>query len=397
MSATRKIASRVYSTSANLLRSFLPSLINVLISYVLLHYKGNELLNKNVVFLITVNLLMIVINWGVKDFLVREYSRQMSDAAQVFARVMRSKVPLVLVCCVAVCFVPLSQYLKLSVVAFIVFKSYNNLFEPLYIVYSRFRLITLCDVATAGLFICFLFWYSPITEFTIYAYLILSELVKCVANHLLFRKTGILAYTLKPELKFLAETRNYFLAALAGFLMSRADVYLVGLFLGKNELNFYHISLNLIGLAQIGYTAMVAVYSRNLFRLPAPAFHKTLSQVGGLGALLSLVSGSLVWGLLACFYKFSVSYTFVMLTVLNLLSFSFVLPEMYRYTYYNRNDVSLRLTVASGLLSISSGLVLIPLFKMEGALLSNTLGSLLLLGLSKFYFRKQSPVISPPQ
>src|SRR5690606_38837312 len=77
-------------------------------------------------------------------------------------------------------------------------------------------------------------------------------------------------YFIKTKIKFalnlLWETRFFFIASLAGFFQSKADLYVLSFLLKDTSLNQYQIITSMLSLASISIATFTSLYSKLFYK-----------------------------------------------------------------------------------------------------------------------------------
>lgn len=389
----KKQGRRFLLSFANLSRSLFVSLFGLLINYLLVRYKGQAVLDSYVYCMTLINILMVFSNWGAKEYMVKTLGADPTLRKQILTNFFSSKLMVCLVLTVLILFLPLPGFQRWFLIAYLFTKSFASLVEPLVLSQKKFQAVLVIDLLLSLALVLVVFSDGNIHEPAIFLMEILAvEFIRSIALGLLFARHLHVGVNVKGGLQLLYNARFFFYTALAGFLCSRADQYVVAFLLERAELSRYYILMNLVILCQTGYTTFVSTFSSTIFRYNEKSFNRFMSYTSWLGFALSLASTIAIYFFCFYYYQLELDSISTGLIFLNVLAFSLVLLQVYHYTRLNLQKEIFKVIALASVFNVSSSFVLVSNWGLQGALLGNTLCAILTFLLFKWYSSRREKV-----
>lgn len=366
----------------NIGRGLIPMGFNALVFYLLNRGGNQHALVTYTWFLITAYFLITLTGWGVKDYMLKEYSQKMDRHDIVFTSFLRSKIPLVLLVFIISLCVSASGIEMLLLFLFVMARTGLALTEPLILLNRRTGAVFCIEAAM----------------YVVTSFIVLSGVFP--AKKILLVVTGVelaralAAFTIvRPQtsgrdgqsaLSVLYSTKYYFFIALFSFCMSRIDAFILGFYKHDNSFAHYNILLTLITACQIVISAIYNQTVKSVFRAGFAQARAALDKVTGQFLILSLIGTTGVCVILTYLYQVSLPAIYFALIPLNLFCFCLTVKYLFILNHINRSSLFLAATILSSVINVVASLVLIPLYGMPGALISNTAAAIILVLFIKF-------------
>ena len=167
---------------------------------------------------------------------------------------------------------------------------------------------------------------------------------------------------LKPALPFL-------LLTLMAMLQQRIDLYLVALYLTPETTAAYQVFLNLLLLSHVVASLLLSPYARNIYRLSHQGLGKLEKKFMSAGILLSTASISVIYVVVQLIFKFQLSWFMYVAGYFYVLLYYLYQVRNYQFMKEHRQaDVAI-FSLAGCVVSLILGLILIPFYGIEGAIL----------------------------
>jgi len=180
--------------------------------------------------------------------------------------------------------------------------------------------------------------------------------------------------SLPPKLdeirKFLLAAFPFLLLTFSAMLQQRVDLYICALYLPNAETAQYQVLLNLLLLSQVGANFLLAPFTKNIFRLPAPAMQKLEKKFIKVGFILALLCSALVYGILTIGYQFHLSTISYAMGYIYILTFYFYLMRIYDLRKSSRQTTIVYCSFAGCTVNLVASFLLVPKFGLNGALFS---------------------------
>jgi hypothetical protein len=360
---------------SNTIRGVSSSLLNAFICFGFTTLNLQLDLENFIIFFTGVNILLSIVNWGLKDYSVKLFVSE-SSSEKVFSQLFSIRMSLFIVVGIFVCFIPLEFNLILFILMFSFLKSVNNTIEAFSTAKSKNTLFAGIDLIFLISLVFYYCFYSGFQLTTVILFMIITELSKFFTGILLFKE--VISFKIINPLPFLKSTYYYFLIAFFAFLLSKIDFYIGTIYLSPKQIINYHIYSSLIGLSQIIIASffsrqMVNIFSSEEKIFPANNKRFLLSSIA-----LSILALPFFYFTTNHFYKFTLSPTMLALVFCNLFIYSMTIFEIYLKTDQNRSKVLLIGVLVSASINIVFSMVSINYFGLIGAIVSNIAGLLCL-------------------
>lgn len=371
---------KVYSLVAalpNIGRGLMPMMFNGVIFYFLKTNHLDILLDQYTWFLLTSYFIITFTGWGLRDFMVKEYTQAMNRQGELLSQFIGSKIPLLVIVLVGLCFSGFSLSLCAGIFLFVLGRTATALFDPLILVNNKTRSLFFAEVFLSGFFLLSIFLFPLIEKLVLLVSLL--ELLRALAGFLILSPPKISKIDFKQSLGILGQSWFYFLIALSSFCMSRADSYILGLFVPGSSFSHYNILVTLVTASQV---IISSVYNRNVksvFRLDISKATAVLDSLSFQFTGLSLVASFFIYAITSLVYKVEVPLICFPFLLANIYCFCltvklvFILNHLGKIRYFLAGSVA-----AFGTNSVCA-VILTPVAGMLGALAANTLGAIVLI------------------
>jgi uncharacterized membrane protein YidH (DUF202 family) len=282
------------------------------IPFLVIHYSSKEVWGSFVSILLFTLFALQIINWGNKEYLLREFSINPSRINQNFSENMVTRLPLVIL------FSLIAPFIFPTINIFFVFlwilgRYFSYSVEPLLFFEKKFNLFLIIEMITFLLFCTTLFFFKEdINSTKLLIVYSLYQFIKGVIS-LLFFRSFIRFKNLQFNYIFYKKALPFFMLSAFGFLISKSDVFFVQYFCDKSTTANYQI-LNSLFVFII--TISVFIYSpftKNIYRnntIVTEKYQKTLSL---LGLVIIPISLFFCYFIILYYLKLKLSFWFYML------------------------------------------------------------------------------------
>ncbi|MEN2990389.1 hypothetical protein WG926_18900 [Tistrella sp. BH-R2-4] len=380
---------------------------------------GASLWGEVVRHMLIIGLAAAVVNWGVRDYLVRAMAHHPGQRVQIWQRDVATRSLLLLPPAMVAMWLALALTAEpgqrlgsadavLSGIWLITMVTAGH-FESLGVHQGRFMggfkadlvvgtvvivVLLLAAVADAGRHL------SPGRLLLLFT---LADMARTSWRFRVFRDTvGRPPQTRPPgggwqqmiDRDHLRRTWPFCLVALTGLLASRADTYLVGLYLPAADLGIYQVNASVFQAVQVISALMAMTATRSIYRLQAASVGRMARRHLLVGAGLIAVAIPAAWGLLTIGMGFEVAPLLPILGGLAALPGFYVLPVLlhgYRRGWERRIAW---LSLGSTVVIVLAGMALIPRIGMVGAQAASLAGSLVQAAICMTVLRGRRPARS---
>ena len=272
MNITAKNRSRLLSISANTSRQLTVAAINMAIPLWVVWMSSKEIWGAFVSLLLFVLIAQQVVNWGNKEYLVREFSQSPARIAKEHSAILTTRFPLVLLfTAMAAIWFPM-EYIG-YIFLWLAGRFLTQSCEALVVFEKDFNASLWIEIACVGFFFA-LFWFWQVSLFMVLAFYSLYQFIRGIAYFFRFRrfvKSGSLEFK-KP---FFKKALPFFLLSVLGFLVSKADVYAVDYFTPSTVTAEYQIINSLLVFVASASAFVYAPFTKNLYRSNVEVVQRT--------------------------------------------------------------------------------------------------------------------------
>ncbi|AUC77158.1 hypothetical protein [Olleya sp. Bg11-27] len=384
-----KVLSRSFLAVSNVGRGLLIGFSGLLLNYILLQYNAIEVLNTYVYFISVFGLFYILTNWGGKFFNIKEISKNPKHTKQLISSLISSKIILVLFCGLIILFIPLEIKTKVLMMVFLFLKSLTPIFDALIIYRKKSKIVFIAELIFNTIFLSLIFSYSSTFKpFSFLIYLIILESLKSVFYLTLLWKEISFNLSILKSQNILKKSFYFFGLSITGFLASKVDLYIIGILINKETMSYYFIISSLTSVSMVIYASVINTFETSIYRFNPSLFNKLENLLQYFGILFSIIATLGFYLVTNYFYKIPIDYKFSLLFFSNILLFTLLNFELYRYTKLEKQKVILIILIISVVINCVVSFLIIKKLLLIGAFLANTLGVLFNYIFLRLYYKK---------
>lgn len=323
-------------------------------------------------------------NFGNKEYLLREFSNKPKDIFPALKSSFIARCRVLLAAVIIILFLPLTLILKCILIGWLMARFIYSSFDPL-LLYERKFSITLVLESSAVAIFFILIQNRPNDSglswlLTVFLFI---ELFKAIALLLIYRKSLFTFSQLTPSLHFYKGAGPFLLLSISGLISSRADLYLVSIYLDKYQIAQYSVLLNFLIYLQALSNYVFQPFMKNFYRIHSSGKKKITYRFIGLGVLITLFGVPLVWWVTNHLFHLSFDANFIWLGMIYVLPIFLYLPVIYLLYKSGKEKVVLFSNLFGIVLNILLNILWLPTLGMKGALLS---AALVQLSVALIYF-----------
>jgi O-antigen/teichoic acid export membrane protein len=369
-----KSLKHVLKVVPNVGRGLGPMVFNALLFYMLNREGDKKLLLSYSWFLVNGYFMITVTGWGLRDYMLKDYSQNMHAQNKLFTKFLASKLPLIFVTAILALLIGRGIYEAIFLLIFVIARTFLGLLEPLALVNKKIAPLFAgeCIVYSVVLMLLLIKVFPLSSVITLVG---VVELLRFVIGYVIIRPT-ISTEEIKPSaFLFLNDTRLYFLVALFSFCMSRVDAFILGFYKDDVSFSHYNIILSLVSASQIVIAAIYGQNIKSVFKLKIEKVTALFEKITWQFMLLSGVATVIVYITVHYIYAIAFSSAWFLLVYVNLYCFCLTVKYLFILNHINKPKYFLYACIFSSLVNIMGSLLLIPEFGMAGALISNSLAA----------------------
>jgi O-antigen/teichoic acid export membrane protein len=340
--------------------------------------------------------LSLLFNFGCKEALLKEFSTTKAKPTLLCKQNMSARLPLLIICILAL--LVLKKFSQsLTLIPILIASFIVNSFQPLFIFEKRFKLLFITEILALGTQLLFLFKTKTSLHLN---FLLLSFLmylgIKIFSILFIYRRNLI------PQMNFifypaiLKSLGPFFLLALGGMLVNKADLMVVTAQLGDTTKAQYHIISTFSSVGIVGAHALLQPFIKQVYRINIQAFNKIALSYFLWGVIISMVYSLCLLALTDYFFNFELSYTTLILVYFIELIFFAINPMVFYIFRIDKQNYFVVLVLIAGFFSLLFAFVFVKPFGIEGALFSNFTGNFILLALlwiTKRYLKERELLV----
>ncbi len=379
-----KTITRIGFISNNALRQLLVSLFNMVIPFLVIHYSSKAVWGSFVSLLLFSLLVLQFINWGNKEFLLRQFSQFPNKINENYSRIFITRLPLVILSgLIGLFYFPVGFNALLFL--WIFGRFLNQSVEALVIFEKKFNASMLIELVGFAVFVFCMYLKQSVDVYDLLLLYSCYQVMKGIWYFLLFKKY----FTIKNiaiEWKYYQIAFPFFLLSILGFLASKVDVYLVN-HLGDTIVTAnYQVINSLLVFTMTLSSFIYAPFTKNIYRNSDAVIKKTRH--------LLMMLGLFIVPMALFFIYFVLQYYYVNLQLPLLfyaVAFVYIYPSfLYGIEVINLFKLHQEKTVVRFLLvgalanTLFSAAFLYFNYGILGALTGSAIAQLLVLGLFKF-------------
>jgi O-antigen/teichoic acid export membrane protein len=375
-----RLRRRAFSVATNAINALLLPLLSPLVSLLVIRLASAELWGSFVQFLLLIQLAAHVLVWGNKEYLLREFSRQPARIRPLWQSNLLTRALLIagLAPLLLALGIPPGRAALLTLWALAA--TIDQAHEVLVVYHKAFVGQMLVDLGGLGLLLAGVLWRGAgIGLDGLIGLFALVELAKAGALLLWLRPLALRRAALRIDPAYFRLALPFFLLGLSGMLQSRIDQYCVNLWLGRREIAHYQVFTNFLLYLQALAAIGLAPFLKGMYRLRAGVLLGLSLRLllGGL-ALIGPAMGALAL-ILARLYHVDLPFGTLLIGGLSVLPIYYYLPIIYALYRAGRQTAVLRINVLGIAANLLFSLLLLPTWRMDGALAANVIAQLAML------------------
>lgn len=378
-----KHLNRLGLISSNALRQIIVSVFSIAIPFLVIHYSSKEVWGSFVTFLLFTLFALQIINWGNKEYLLREFSINPNKINQNFSENMITRLPLV-ACFSVAGFLIFPVFFGFWIMIWIIGRYFNHSVESLILYQKKFKASLVIELVSFAFF-CFFFYFL---KSTIDPYLLLViyssyQFIKGILYFILFKNYFSLR-KISFNIDYFKVSFPFFLLSILGFLSSKIDVYIIDSFGNKTMTAEYQI-INSLLVFTMSITAFIyAPFTKTIYRNNDEVIHKSKKTMAFLGLIVVSASLLVIYFILKYYIKTVFPIIFYLIAFAYVYpSYLFCLDIVNLFKQHKEKIVVLFLFIGVVLNTVLSSLFLYFDYGIMGVLFGSAIAQLVILVLFK--------------
>ncbi|QBZ96856.1 polysaccharide biosynthesis protein [Flavobacterium sangjuense] len=370
----KKTFDRIKLVLINILKQVLGQVLTLILSVIIFKWDSKELWGEFAAYFIYVNILITIISWGNKEFLIREFSKAPNKIIENFYLVFNSRLPLLVLAVVAALFVfPISCFWFFALWIISVYISQS--LEVFWIYKRDYAKSILLEILSFSGLVLLLF-YNKINSDKLIEYYSYYQLMRAILYIILYA-SELKKLHFAIDKKYFVTAVSFFLLGLVGFLQSRMDFVIITFFESDQNVAVYQIITTFFILIHALGTFLIFPYMKNIYRLQKSSVSVFQRFIAVISPLVVCFCLAVLFLIMHYVYNISLDYHYY------LLGFLITFPP-YLYTVkililYKENKQGFILKtgiIAIVINSLASILLLYLGYGLKGALMGSAIAHL---------------------
>lgn len=284
----KKTFDRIKLVLVNIFKQVLSQILMLMLSAVIFKLYSKELWGEFSTYFLYINIITVVISWGSKEFLIREFSKSPSKIVENFYLLFNTRFILLALAIVTTLFVfPIKWF---GFFALWISSLYVSQALEVFWIYKRdyFKSI-LVEIVSFSMLLFGLF-FDKITSEKLIEYYSYYQLTRAILYVIIYY-SDLKMIHFNVNKKYFFTAISFFLLSLVGFLQSRVDFVIITFFESDKNIAVYQIITTFFILIHALGTFLIFPYMKNIYRLQIKsvnAFQNFLSWISPLIVCFSL-------------------------------------------------------------------------------------------------------------
>ncbi len=322
---------------------------------------------------IVVGLMVHVMSWGNKDWLLRRVSAVPADTGRLWQRALWARARFLPVAVVVVFFLGFDRATAVWISLWVGAAFLAQSLDAPILITRRFKMAIAVELAAFSTVVVALMLSADVEPSGVIRAFALGAMAR--AGLLLVALVGRLGPGLEwtPEPGYIVSAAPFFLLGLSGMLQSKMDLYMATLFLDDAAVGRYQVIVNTFIMLQAGGAFLVVPFAKTLYRASdevAAAFARSVWLVG-VGLTAAGTGGA--WLLLNRVYHFGMGPSWFVLGALLVLPVFGFAPRVYRLFREGRERAVVMISLVGAAVNLGVSVVLLKSLGAIGALVGSVL------------------------
>ena len=363
-----KTQKRIGFISLEAINHFLKPAFTSLMSLIVIRWTGDEIWGLFVPFLIGIELLLTVLNWGQKPYLIRAFSLRSDTIGYSWFVALWSRsillIPLFLVSWV----VPLSFSQIAYCLIWILLRFFVQSLEPIIQFNRSYGRSILAELASLVVACVLLFAAEDVNLSWLFSVVIVAYGIKSILLAPLIPIQRFRFPVADEVMTYIRSALPFLLLSLLGLIQAKVDLYLVTWYMPESDIAYYQVLSGFLVIMQTGAFIILGPFQKNIYRMNAFSLSRMKRNYFLLGLVLVSVGSLAVVAALKWLFLFEIHQVLIPLIVAYNIPLFWYLIESQILLKNNREKDLLMATFISALFGFAVCYLGIPHWGIYGAL-----------------------------
>lgn len=351
----------------SLLKMVSVPLLNFLTLFLGVKFYGKDNWGEFISISIWIYFIAFVAKWSGQQYLIKEFSKNISNYLSVFYSNIIERAFLLLPSLALFFLLPVSLAGSILLTLLLLFVSSS--LETLLIFKQKLQLHFFIEIT--GIVLLFIgFYLFPEFNLTTIFYLFSASYLMKIILVITCIRVSHQSVFLSFSLRNLINTFPYFLIGFSGWLASKCDIYVVSIFFTKKEISEYQILMSSFLMLQALPAYLILPITTHLFRLSDVSTNKIQRKIGWLALPIVAFFSVVIWCILVFFMHIKFSFLIYFFAALSCLPAFFYTVEVMRLYKQNEEKTIMYSCFMLFLVTLIFMWLLLPIFKILGIVMS---------------------------
>ena len=340
------------------------------VSLVIIRLAGVERWGEIVPYLVGIELMAVLLNWGQKPYLLKKFALNPSVKSETWSNSILARTPLFFFGLLIVVFLPVSSHIKTLLVILIFTKWVSSFFDSVIQFDREYSKSILSDALNLGLCLTVILWFrNNLTLENILVSICVGSFFKMLILLTLIPK-GITLNSwgsVWPELKL---AFPFFALTIAGLIQSKGDLYMVIYLLPNQEIAQYQVLIGFLIMGQSLSAVVLNPFQKNLLRINVNDAGNIRLAHFKIGVLVSVLLSVFIFLIMKYVYLFSIPFWMPVVYFLYLIPLYIYLIDSQIMIKHHLEKNLLSFTVYAAICNLGLSFILVPFIGIVGALIS---------------------------
>ncbi len=352
----------------------------VIISYLVIKWSSVNMWGEFMAMVAIITLGTHFVKWGNKTYLLKEFSTNPSDIKEIWNAVFMARIPIFFIILFSIILYFSNNIFFVIIICLWILSDYIfTSFEAHLIYFKKFKLFFLIEIIIIVISIIILYLYRGVISLQLLIVLYTVRLlIKAFLTIGIFTNSYKLKFK-KPSLLLLKKISPFFFIGLLGLLSSKIDFYSILFFLNDDDVGKYHILSNFVLFGITIGSFIIIPFEKNIYRLTSKKISKIALNLFTLGIFISCSWMLISKFIISRIYQIEFPNLIYIIGILYILPIYYYWPILHKLYAKDKTVSTLKVGLISVLVNLIFNVLLIPIYGILGALISTTIGQIILL------------------
>lgn len=386
MSQYNKIFERIKSVLGNSLSLVLPSVVNLVLSLLVIRLYNAEWWGKIVELQIIYYLATNFSAWGNKEYLLREFSKNPASIKSIWSGSFNTRFLIILFPICVGLYIYDHSISGIYLLVWIALRHVQQSFEVIATYEKKFNPIILSELFSLSFIVATFFVFKELNFENILLYITFSYLIRTVIVIIIFRNY----FSISTEIKFatLAASFTFMLLAFSNIVQTKSDLMVMNLLMDKNDLAQYGVITSFIFLSKSATTFIIYPFAKNIFRLNKESIKLLSVEFLKYGFVITISGLLFQYIMLKYFYHFQFSMATYLLSFICILPAFWISPIVFFLFKKSKQLNVVFINIVGIIVNVFACFIFIRPYGITGGLISMAIAQLFMLAMVFYYFLK---------